>query len=310
MARMDDSVREAKILDLIKDLTSAFFVVISVIGFLFAKAGRPWGEMLSAVGVSGAVGIFTNILAVKMLFRPIYIPLIGVPIPGSGVIAKNRDRILDTFANEVRNRLLTPDALKQAVSDEAFFQSVSPVLQREIMRLYLRRDNLRALLRVLEKPLTDFFSSPGFEQMVRERLIDVERSHFVLSLASKVGLFQVENLTKWIVSLVKDRWIHFLQGEEGLRELQRQVALMLSKISWEEGDAIKVFRETFERIVRRILERIDLGELAKRSLGEVEEGDVEAYLEKLAHKYLFWIEMWGGIVGAIIGLFMGIWFVI
>jgi hypothetical protein len=178
------------------------------------------------------------------------------------------------------------------------------------MRLYLRRDNLRALLGVLEKPLTDFFDSPGFEHMVRERLIEVERSHFALSLASKVGLFQVENLTKWIVSLVKERWRYFLQGEEGLKELQKQVALMLSKASWDEGEAIKIFKEAFERIVHKVLIKIDLGELAKKSLGEVEEGDVEVYLEKLAQKYLFWIEMWGGIVGAFIGLFMGMWFVL
>lgn len=310
MAQIAESEREAKALNFIRNGTAVFFVILAAAGFYLAAAGNSYGELFAAVGVSGGVGIFTNILAVKMLFRPMYIPIIKVPVPGSGVIAKNREKILNTFANEVRNRLLTPDALKQAAEDEAFFQSISPVLQREIMRLYLRRDNLRALLGVLEKPLTDFFDSPGFEHMVRERLIEVERSHFALSLASKVGLFQVENLTKWIVSLVKERWRYFLQGEEGLKELQKQVALMLSKASWDEGEAIKIFKEAFERIVHKVLMKIDLGELAKKSLGEVEEGDVEVYLEKLAQKYLFWIEMWGGIVGAFIGLFMGIWFVL
>lgn len=101
-----------------------------------------------------------------------------------------------------------------------------------------------------------------------------------------------------------------MQGEEGLKEIQRQVAAMLSKISWEEEEVLNIFRETFERIIQKVLTKIDLGELAKRSLGEVEEGDVELYLEKLAHRYLFWIEMWGGIVGSLIGLCMGIWFVL
>ena len=310
MTHIDDGEKEAKVLDFIKNLTSACFVIAAAVGIYLSTRGCPWGQLLSAVGVSGGVGIFTNILAVKMLFHQMYIPLIGLAVPGSGVIEKNRERILNTFAEEVRNRLLTPEALRQAVSDETLFQSVSPILQREVMRLYLRKDNLRALLKVLEEPLTDFFDSPGFEQMVRERLIEVEQSHFILSLASKVGLFRVENLTRWIVSLVKDRWRYFLQGEEGLKEIQRQVAAMLSKISWEEEEVLNIFRETFERIIQKVLTKIDLGELAKRSLGEVEEGDVELYLEKLAHRYLFWIEMWGGIVGSLIGLCMGIWFVL
>ena len=113
------------------------------------------------------------------------------------------------------------------MSDETLFQSVSPVLQREVMRLYLRKDNLRALLKVLEEPLTDFFDSPGFEQMVRERLIEVEQSHFILSLASKVGLFRVENDAMDSFSLT-DGGI-FCRGN---KEIQRQVAAMLSKISW------------------------------------------------------------------------------
>ncbi len=62
-----------------------------------------------------------------------------------------------------------------------------------------------------------------------------------------------------------------LSLEEGLKEIQRQVAAMLSKISWEEEEVLNIFRETFERIIQKVLTKIDLGELAKRSLGEVEE---------------------------------------
>jgi uncharacterized membrane-anchored protein YjiN (DUF445 family) len=66
---------------------------------------HPWLHWVRAFAEAGAVGAMADWYAVVALFRH---PL-GLPIPRSAIIPKNKDRIGESLANFVQENFLTPE---------------------------------------------------------------------------------------------------------------------------------------------------------------------------------------------------------
>lgn len=77
--------------------------------------------------ISGAIGYFTNYIAVKMLFRPrTEKHIFGRRVPFTpGIIPKNRGRLAKALGRTVSEQLLTGDDLKNALCSESAADAVS-----------------------------------------------------------------------------------------------------------------------------------------------------------------------------------------
>lgn len=77
--------------------------------------------------ISGAIGYFTNYIAVKMLFRPrTEKHIFGKRVPFTpGIIPKNRGRLAKALGRTVSEQLLTGDDLKNALCSESAADAVS-----------------------------------------------------------------------------------------------------------------------------------------------------------------------------------------
>jgi hypothetical protein len=69
-------------------------------------------------------------------------------------------------------------------------------------------------------------------------------------------------------------------------------------MSFQEDQAAELLGRSFRRIINKALREIDFGAVARRSLVSIDEGSLEDYLEFLSQRYLNWIEIWGGVMGA------------
>ena len=89
-------------------------LVLAVTGLIIslAQGGQgAWG-WLKAFCEAAAVGALADWFAVVALFRH---PL-GVPIPHTALIRKNKDRIADSLAEFVRDKFLSPENLLQKLT--------------------------------------------------------------------------------------------------------------------------------------------------------------------------------------------------
>jgi len=77
--------------------------------------------------ISGAIGYFTNYIAVKMLFRPrTEKHIFGRRVPFTpGIIPKNRSRLAKALGRTVSEQLLTGDDLKNALCSESAADAIS-----------------------------------------------------------------------------------------------------------------------------------------------------------------------------------------
>lgn len=291
-----------------KGIVSAGLVGLSFSGFFMESRGLELGKLFWLVGGSGIVGLLTNVFAVKMIFHKLSLRLGSWEwiLPGSGVVTRNQERILETLARELRERLLTQETLEKAVFEGRLLDRVGPTFRKEMRRLFLRRSNLRRMGRAMEGPLQRLLLGPETGRFVRSQVEKALHDSVILGMAGRLGLLKSDMIAEWVIRSASMNLNRALLTESGLRETQKRLAALLDGAS-HLGDAeiMVMVRDSFERLLIRMLREIDLGELAKRSLRDATPEQLENYLEALARKYLDWIEIWGGLMGAVLGL--GIW---
>jgi len=288
-----------------RGLVTAGLAVVSAAGFFAENRGVPLGRLLWLAGGSGIVGLMTNVLAVRMIFHKVSLRFRGHEwiLPGSGLVTRNQEKILETLARELRERLLTQETLERAVSEGKLLENAGPTFRKEVRRLFLRRSNLRKMATAIEGPLQRILLGAETERFVRLQVEKALQDILLLGMAGKLGLLKSERVADWILRSASESLNRSLVTEAGLKATQKKLAFLLEHAS-RLGDAeiLEMARDSFERLLIRMLREIDLGELAKRSLREATPEQLEDYLEALARKYLDWIEIWGGLMGAALGL--------
>ncbi len=82
--------------------------------------------------IGALIGLFTNWLAIKMLFRPLKAyRLLGLRLPFTpGILPRERSGIARSLGDTVAEDLLTPDAVEAKLSSPAFTASLEQALQR------------------------------------------------------------------------------------------------------------------------------------------------------------------------------------
>lgn len=98
--------------------------------------GEFWVKILFMVVVGAVIGGFTNLLAIRMLFRP-YKPIyiFGKQLPLTpGLIPKRQDELAKQLGKLVVDHLITPDSIQSKVINEASLQNMKIFVQAEVKK--------------------------------------------------------------------------------------------------------------------------------------------------------------------------------
>ncbi|MFZ2635982.1 MAG: DUF445 family protein [Rectinemataceae bacterium] len=96
---------------------------------------RTW---LAPPLIGGVIGLFTNWLAIKMLFRPLKeIRVLGIKMPFTpGILPRERERIADSVGEIVAKELLTPDALETRFQDPILKEKLSATIDQGLEHFF------------------------------------------------------------------------------------------------------------------------------------------------------------------------------
>lgn len=86
-----------------------------------------WGGILQGGFESGLVGGLADWFAVTALFRH---PL-GIPIPHTALLPKNRNKIIKKIVSMLENDWLTKDSIKQKINTIQFTEVILPMIEKE-----------------------------------------------------------------------------------------------------------------------------------------------------------------------------------
>ncbi|WP_185147870.1 DUF445 domain-containing protein [Peribacillus simplex] len=95
-----------------------------------------WIKILFMVVVGAVIGGFTNLLAIRMLFRP-YKPIyiFGKQLPLTpGLIPKRQDELAKQLGKLVVDHLITPESIQSKVINDASIQNMKIFVQAEVKK--------------------------------------------------------------------------------------------------------------------------------------------------------------------------------
>lgn len=184
--------------------------------------------------VGGIIGWITNVLAIKMLFRPIdpiTIPLTRIKF--QGLIPRRRSEIAKSIGDTVENELIhVNEIIEQLVTDE----NKSDVL------ITIRKRVLKA--------------------------VDLK-------------------IPSLIPSAIKQKLLEYI-GEQI------------------DSEASGILDRTIDDLTKKAIDKVKVSEMVAQKIEELELEKIEGMILKLSSRELKHIEVLGGILGAVIGLFQGV----
>ena len=289
-------------------------------------------EIITEPLIGAAIGLVTNGIAIKMLFRPwkaIYIGKFHIPFT-PGLIPKEKPRIAKSIANVIGNNLLDNETIqKTLLSDE---------IKNKIMSAI---DNKISALSSEEVTLSEFITQRGFMETVdeKEKVINSSVSAFVTDklISSNVSAsmvdFASEELTKnanpvvagiaskaissardsiisKIDSMIKEKAPDILselidKEYEKLKDKQIKECLtvILDKFPDYHEYIWKIYISLIDKQLHKILDGFNIKGIVEQKINDFELPELEKLIMSIMQKELYALVALGGILGFLMGLF-------
>ncbi|MDR3173350.1 MAG: DUF445 family protein [Treponema sp.] len=287
--------------------------------------------------VGAAIGFVTNVLAIRMLFRPLRpYYLFGLRIPFTpGILPRERARLAESIGAMVERELLTPEILRERLAGEELREKFSRSLSRytgalpglfegtaeklypralEALTGFLREAETREELAELGRGLVDkivedlppiqrfIVTSGQFNHAVKENMpLIIDDLIDKLEEAGRRG-----ETRDRIIAYAGNRLFTAGALEGVLRDLLRPAA---GPESLERLITDKLFAAADSQI-EKLLGAIDIRAMVRDQINRLDMFRVEGIILDVMANQLKWIDVFGAILGFAIGLFQALfsWF--
>ncbi|WKY45824.1 DUF445 family protein [Eubacteriaceae bacterium ES2] len=293
-------------------------------------------KLLAGPIIGGIIGLITNGIAIKMLFRPINpIFLFGFQIPFTpGLIPKEKPRIAKSLGQVVSTHILNEETLKKGLSspdlDEKILLSIDRFIEnhqnstltvKEFVLSLTGDDKGLAVLESAEVKIVDYSYAkmkkmelgPMISGLAMESILpDLNNSMFSMFISDNLIDSIRNKISAIIESLVAE------QGEEVIqtivhKETNELMALKISDLIVTHHDSLSNLKEkilvAYHQIIERhshsIIQAVDLGKLVEDQINAFDVLTFEKLLLEIMNKELKAIILLGGLLGAIMGVIMG-----
>ncbi|MCL2093055.1 MAG: DUF445 family protein [Treponema sp.] len=269
--------------------------------------------------VGGFIGYMTNMVAIRMLFRPhSEVRILGLRLPFTpGILPRQRDKLALSIGRMVEQELLSEEVLRRRLE--------GPELQEKT------RAALGAYTgEILDRPLTQILEEEGQDFPLRDIVGDFVNSRIFETLLEEIIRSRAKD------SSLLNRYLHTLFAPAARDLIKNGLSKEINRQG--KGDA-PAYREALERVLERrpgltVREFISLDEghkgqvdaaLSRRALGTLEENldkilqtidikklvidrinsldmiRVEKMILDIMADQLKWINLFGAFLGALIG---------
>jgi uncharacterized membrane protein YheB (UPF0754 family) len=205
---------------------------------LYLSEKNLWVDSAFVVLMAGAVGYYTNFLAIKMLFQPKQGKVLG----WEGLVPKNKSRIAQSLGGSIQRRLLAP----------------------EIILAYVYEKNLiEKGTEKVGKWLDELLQDEGFRATVTTKIINLlkEKGHEIIGAIFNLTEETLREIARnpeeiykyW--EQIRSRIIEYIQKKENREEIVRMVKKILL-------DELPKLSEMLNRAIEEYLSR-------KNALGNI-----------------------------------------
>lgn len=160
----------------------------------------PELKILLSVCIGSLIGLLTNWLALKMIFRPFKAKKIGnFTLPFTpGIIPKDREKLAEKIGNVVGEHLVTPDEISKILNTDHTFKSVNQKLDKGIAEIAgpfagfispeMKQNLAKKIIEMIESELPELLEQVPLREIVKEKVLSFplqELEKLILQVASK-----------------------------------------------------------------------------------------------------------------------------
>lgn len=285
-------------------------------------------SFLFICGTTGFIGCWTNTLAIRMLFDRIYL-LPGTkrwPMPCSGILEHKRVEVARGIGWVVSRQLLSPKTLLKNFGSENFQALTNEIISEKLQQIAEDAELLDNLVEDMEKCMVYFAESDIFRHKLQQSLYPLERIERVLDNA-----LDHQDREKWTVKLMgklKDKLTGFRDREKITPHLQKEVKKIvgyicsdavfkavlkdfLKNLQHKLTDLESPFKQDMQRYsnlaLKQFVERVEIDKMVEEEVRSFPPGVLRDLMYRITADNLQWLEVWGGILGALGGVLF--WFV-
>ncbi len=289
-------------------ITLPALTVLSMLAMILID--QPWANWVYAVALAGSVGMFTNTIAIKMLFHPLH----PTPLNRQGVIPRNKERIAHGLSIAIENNVLNPDQILDYIEH---YQLIDQGLIKadRYLEQYLRvpqnRERLiskiielseKILPELMDKSLT-WAASRAREFAAQQEILDQLHRAVVEGLTRYLDkpdnrqhiYVTVHQLLKNNLPAFAELLYQFLEKYQknlsGIRKYLTRLASLAMEVNPER------IREVLEEMLenpdtrQQLIDFIDQG--INRFYEYLEAPDVRERISEYLHRFLVWFEEQG-----------------
>jgi uncharacterized membrane protein YheB (UPF0754 family) len=283
--------------------------------------------------VGAAIGYITNAVAIKMLFRPLKeIRLLGIRVPFTpGILPRQRHKLAENIGAIVEQQLLTPEIVAERLRQENVRESLKTVIAGYTEQLFKQASDVappfkdlaeREYPRIAEAVIA-FLNKPEIH-----RRLEIQGRVFLNNAILRLNAFQrfflsagqFENTLHDRMPEIIDDLIEQLEDILRDRQTQERILGFLTKTLFVLDSGKK---DRFDSYVRdkllgfaeeqsaAMLRTLDIETLVSDRIDSLDMLQVEHIVLNVMANQLWWINIFGAILGALIGLFQSCfsWFI-
>ena len=276
-------------------VTLTFSAIVYIVAWAMLRFTRfhTWGELIATISEAALIGGLCDYIALRMIFERKWY------LPGSGVLPRNRVKLIDGIANTIEKEWLTP----QMIGDR------------------LNRMNLVGKLGTAleEVDLAEFLAQPAFDRLLNRAAMYFEAPEVVDRLETflrkalpnsyrrvyaALNRFGVKSISSQVASNLRSRLPQLRNDPELMATLESAVHEIGQQLHDPESPAHELASRVIDTFVARAVQtsRGQITEMVKENLMKLDDEKIRFQIESKTRQHLDWIRVNGGIFGAIFGL--------
>jgi uncharacterized membrane-anchored protein YjiN (DUF445 family) len=277
------------------DLTLAFsaLVYLASLAALMFTHWKTSSEIAVSMAEAALIGGLCDYIALKMIFERRWY------LPNSGVLPRNRAKLVDGIAATIEKEWLTPEMIGRKLSQMDLVGRLGTYLQELKLNDVLGQAGLE---RILSQAI-EYLESPEQRERleaVLKRMLPktVTRIYAVMNRlgAQSIGARIAANLRKRLPEL---------QNDPELRDtLESAIHEFGIQLHDPDSYANQFAQRMIDNLVRRTVEssRGQITQMVRENLAKLSDDQIRIQIESKTRTHLDWIRVNGGLFGAFFGL--------
>ncbi|WP_203552923.1 DUF445 domain-containing protein [Bacillus sp. B15-48] len=195
-------------------------LAIMAAGFLLTIPFQDslWGRLLQGGFEAGLVGGLADWFAVTALFRH---PL-GIPIPHTGLLPKNRKKITQSVVRIIETEWLSAESIKEKIKQIELSKRIIQLVQTEL-KLERTKKIIQAIILEATKKLELEKLTPMLEKEFKKYLLSVDASKLLDSISKEILTRQYDEKALDFILKETGKWAATTEAKQTMGKLGKQL---------------------------------------------------------------------------------------